>query len=89
MNDLALRDGVEVRIIDGRIAEIGPGLSGDGEDCGGRLLTPGLIDAHTHLIFGGCRAGEFTQRCQGATYEQIAAGGGGIRSTLRQTAACE
>lgn len=89
MNDLALRDGVDVRVIDGRIAEIGPGLSGEGEDCGGRLLTPGLIDAHTHLIFGGCRAGEFVQRCQGATYEQIAASGGGIRSTLRQTAACE
>lgn len=89
MNDLALRDGVDVRIADGRIAEIGAGLSGDGQDCGGRLLTPGLIDAHTHLIFGGCRAGEFVQRCQGATYEQIAASGGGIRSTLRQTAECD
>lgn len=89
MNDLALRDGVDVRIADGRIAEIGSGLSGDGQDCGGRLLTPGLIDAHTHLIFGGCRAGEFAQRCQGATYEQIAASGGGIRSTLRQTAECD
>lgn len=89
MGDLALRDGLDVRIAEGRIAEIGPGLSGDGEGCGGRLLTPGLIDAHTHLIFGGCRAGEFVQRCQGATYEQIAASGGGIRSTLRQTAACE
>ncbi len=88
MNDLALRDGVDVRIVEGRIAEIGTGLSGDGEDCGGRLLTPGLIDAHTHLIFGGCRAGEFVQRCQGATYEQIAAAGGGIRSTLRQTSEC-
>lgn len=89
MSDLALRDGVDVRIADGRIAEIGSGLSGDGQDCGGRLLTPGLIDAHTHLIFGGCRAGEFAQRCQGATYEQIAASGGGIRSTLRQTAECD
>ncbi|MCC7434824.1 MAG: imidazolonepropionase [Methanoregulaceae archaeon] len=89
MNDLALRDGVDVRIVDGRIAEIGPEVSGDGEDCGGRLLTPGLIDVHTHLIFGGCRAGEFAHRCQGATYEQIAAAGGGIRSTLRQTAECD
>jgi imidazolonepropionase len=89
MNDLALRDGLDVRIVEGRITEIGAALSGDGEDCGGRLLTPGLIDAHTHLIFGGCRAGEFAQRCQGATYEQIAAAGGGIRSTLRQTAECD
>lgn len=89
MNDLALCDGVDVRIVGGRIAEIGPNLSGEGEDCGGRLLTPGLIDAHTHLIFGGCRAGEFVQRCQGATYEEIAASGGGIRSTLHQTAASD
>lgn len=89
MNDLALCDGVDVRIVDGRIAEIGEGLSGEGDDCGGRLLTPGLVDAHTHLIFGGCRANEFVQRCQGATYEQIAASGGGIRSTLNQTSASE
>jgi imidazolonepropionase len=54
-------------------------------DCGGRLLTPALIDCHTHLVHGGNRAREFEQRLAGATYEQIAARGGGIMSTVRAT----
>lgn len=54
---------------------------------GGRLVTPGLIDCHTHLIFGGNRVGEFASRLGGATYEQIAASGGGIRSTVAATRA--
>lgn len=54
-------------------------------DLGGALLTPGLIDAHTHLVYGGDRAAEFELRLQGATYEQIARAGGGIRSTVRAT----
>ncbi|MBL8348499.1 MAG: imidazolonepropionase [Rubrivivax sp.] len=51
------------------------------------LATPGLIDAHTHLVYGGDRAGEFEQRLQGATYEEIARAGGGIRSTVAATRA--
>jgi imidazolonepropionase len=54
---------------------------------GGRWLTPGLIDCHTHLVFGGERAGEFEQRLKGATYEEIAKAGGGIVSTVRATRA--
>ena len=51
----------------------------------GALVTPGLIDAHTHLVYGGDRAAEFELRLSGATYEQIARAGGGIRSTVRAT----
>jgi imidazolonepropionase len=56
-------------------------------DLQGALLTPGLIDAHTHLVYGGDRAAEFEQRLLGATYEQIAQAGGGIRSTVAATRA--
>ena len=52
---------------------------------GGALVTPGLVDAHTHLVYGGDRAAEFELRLSGATYEQIARAGGGIRSTVRAT----
>lgn len=51
----------------------------------GRWLTPALIDCHTHLVFGGDRAMEFEQRLNGATYEEIARAGGGIRSTVQAT----
>lgn len=56
-------------------------------DCAGRWITPGLIDCHTHLVFGGDRAREFEQRLAGATYEEIARAGGGILSTVRATRA--
>jgi imidazolonepropionase len=56
-------------------------------DCGGALVTPGLIDCHTHLVYGGDRAHEFELRLGGATYEEIARAGGGIASTVRQTRA--
>lgn len=52
---------------------------------GGRWVTPGLIDCHTHLVFGGDRSGEFEQRLGGATYEEIARAGGGIVSSVRAT----
>jgi imidazolonepropionase len=56
-------------------------------DLQGALLTPGLIDAHTHLVYGGDRAAEFEQRLQGASYEEIARQGGGITSTVAATRA--
>ncbi|MBL0938933.1 MAG: imidazolonepropionase [Gemmatimonadaceae bacterium] len=56
-------------------------------DLQGALLTPGLIDAHTHLVYGGDRAAEFEQRLHGATYAEIAKAGGGIASTVRATRA--
>ena len=56
-------------------------------DCGGALLTPGLVDCHTHLVYGGDRAQEFEQRLNGASYEEVARAGGGIASTVRATRA--
>ena len=58
-------------------------------DAGGRLVIPGLVDAHTHLAFGGWRAGEFADRIRGRGYLEIAAAGGGIASTVRATRALD
>lgn len=54
-------------------------------DCGGAWITPGLVDCHTHLVFAGDRWREFALRLKGATYEEIARAGGGIRSTVAAT----
>ncbi|MFT6090991.1 hypothetical protein [Sulfitobacter sp.] len=54
-------------------------------DLCGRLVTPGLIDAHTHVVSGGNRSAEFEQRLNGASYEEVARAGGGILSTVRAT----
>ncbi|MFZ9199744.1 MAG: imidazolonepropionase [Paracoccaceae bacterium] len=56
-------------------------------DCAGRLVTPGLIDCHSHIVFGGHRAAEFEMRLNGASYEEVARAGGGILSTVTATRA--
>ena len=77
-----------------RIAWVGPRreLPGPGTetiDCEGGLVTPGLIDCHTHLVFAGNRAAQFERRLQGETYAQMACEGGGILSTVEATRAAE
>ena len=86
----AIEDGA-IAVRGGRIAWIGARrdlpapATGTRHDAGGRWVTPGLIDCHTHLVFGGDRAAEFELRLGGATYEEIARAGGGIRSTVAAT----
>ncbi|HEY2028992.1 MAG TPA: imidazolonepropionase [Myxococcales bacterium] len=73
-----------------RIVYVGPSSgapAGETLDAGGRLVTPGLVDPHTHLVFAGDRAHEYAQRIAGASYLEIARAGGGIRSTVRATRA--
>ena len=95
-------DGVSAPVVEGviaaragRIAYVGPmaGLPSREAarrfDCGGRLVTPGLIDCHTHLVYGGDRAQEFELRLKGASYEETARAGGGIVSTVRATRAAD
>ncbi|MBY4897248.1 imidazolonepropionase [Cupriavidus sp. AU9028] len=90
-----IRDGALV-VLDGSIAWVGPQAAlprqyaelarHDGHGC---WVTPGLIDCHTHLVYGGQRADEFAMRLAGASYEQIARAGGGIVSTVRATRAAD
>ncbi|MEO6970684.1 MAG: imidazolonepropionase, partial [Chthoniobacterales bacterium] len=81
------RDGVITAV--GSSDEIERQLSGDVEvvDASDRVVLPGFVDAHAHPVFGGNRVDEFEMRARGATYEEIAASGGGIRSTVRKTRA--
>lgn len=83
-----------IAVLDGRIAWAGPqsampsGFSHlEPVPLDGRLVTPGLIDCHTHMVFGGNRAAEFEMRLNGASYEEVARAGGGIVSTVKATRA--
>ena len=82
---LVARDGRILKV--GTRAEIERLASANAEivDAGGRIVLPGFVDAHTHPVFAGNRADEFEERAAGATYAEIAARGGGIRSTVRRT----
>ncbi len=89
-------EGGALAVLDGAIAYCGPmsdlpkapeQLARQVHDAEERWITPGLIDCHTHLVWGGDRAREFEMRLEGATYEQISRAGGGIRSTVAATRA--
>ncbi|KUL96847.1 imidazolonepropionase [Bosea sp. WAO] len=88
----AIEDGV-IAARDGRIIYAGPRSTApafsaaETIDCEGRWITPGLIDCHTHLVYGGDRAHEFELRLKGASYEEIARAGGGIVSSVKATRA--
>jgi imidazolonepropionase len=82
-----LVDGASIAWV-GADADLPPATRADSEvNLGGALVTPGLVDCHTHLVYAGQRAGEFEQRLEGASYEDIARAGGGIRSTVAATRA--
>ena len=94
LSELGIIRGGGLLIRDGKIDIVGPSdeiekKAGDAEiiDLGGRLVLPGFVDAHTHLVFGGNRLDDFERRARGETYEQIAKAGGGIWSTVEKTRA--
>ncbi|MDX6268835.1 MAG: imidazolonepropionase [Acidobacteriota bacterium] len=97
MRELSIiADGAMLVGDDGRIAAVGARdeierliVARDCEvlDAGGRVCLPGFVDAHAHPVFAGTRAGEFEQRAAGATYQEIAEAGGGIRASVRATRA--
>lgn len=93
LSELGVLRDAAMHVVDGRIAAVGgyPELKAQVTanavlvDAGGRVVMPGFVDAHTHLVFGGNRIGDFELRVGGKTYSEIAAAGGGIVSTIRQT----
>ena len=92
-NPLGLIENGAIAISDGKILRVGKRTelagfrAGQVDALGGAWVTPGLIDCHTHLVFGGTRADEHAMRRSGASYEEIARAGGGIASTVKRTAA--
>jgi imidazolonepropionase len=92
-NPLGIVENGAIGIADGKIVRVGKRTELAGfrakkvDALGGAWVTPGLIDCHTHLVFGGTRADEHAMRRAGASYEEIAAAGGGIASTVKRTAA--
>jgi len=95
LRELGKVENAAIMIEDGRIVAVGSSGELRGQianagtviDAQGRCVTPGFVDPHTHLVFAGNRAAEFEQRIAGATYQQIAAAGGGILSTVALTRA--
>jgi imidazolonepropionase len=92
-NPLGLIENGAIAISDGKVLRVGKrtelaGFRAKSVDAlGGAWVTPGLIDCHTHLVFGGTRADEHAMRRAGASYEEVAKAGGGIASTVKRTAA--
>ena len=95
MRDVGIVAPGALLVSESRIERIGSTdeiLASAGADCelvdvGGRVVLPGFVDAHTHPVFAGTRVGEFEERIKGATYQEIAARGGGIQSTVNRTRA--
>ena len=95
MRELSIIEDGAFFVRDGRIEKIGKRAeiealidsSCEVVDAGGRVCLPGFVDAHAHPVFGGNRADEYELRASGATYQEIAARGGGIKSTVRKTRA--
>jgi imidazolonepropionase len=95
LGDLALRPDAAIAVADGRVAWVGPEAafsstvslraSGEELDAEGAAVVPGFVDPHTHLVFAGLRDDEIRQRLAGATYQDIAAAGGGILRTVAAT----
>lgn len=92
MSSVEVTEDAAIAIADGRFAWVGREADWTGEaattvDLGGRAVVPGLVDPHTHALWAGDRLADFDARTSGRTYEEILAAGGGIRSTIRATAA--
>ncbi|MBC8249631.1 MAG: amidohydrolase family protein, partial [Anaerolineales bacterium] len=92
MGELGIIENGAVAVKGGLIALVGPTsevreqvTAAEEIDASGKVVMPGFVDPHTHLVFAGDRAGEFEQRVKGATYLEIMAAGGGIISTVRAT----
>ena len=90
MRELKSLENAAVAIDKGRFVWVGRFKEWSGEaqtvvDLGGHAVVPGLVDPHTHAVWAGERLGDFALRTSGATYEQILAAGGGIRSSIRAT----
>jgi imidazolonepropionase len=90
-NDSAPVHDAVVKVVAGSVVYAGPASDAPEQggtyriDCEGRAVMPGFVDAHTHLVFAGERADEFARRLSGTTYQEIAASGGGILSTVAAT----
>ncbi len=93
MSEISIIEGGALMVRDGRFEMVGTRreieqrIDADCEvvDAGGRVVLPGFVDAHAHPVFAGTRVDEYEERARGITYQEIAARGGGIRSTVRRT----
>jgi len=93
MNELTILENAYIAVVEGKIFKVGTGedykaLVGENtiiDDASGMLVTPGLVDSHTHLVYGGSRENEFSKKLNGVPYIQILQEGGGILSTVNST----